>query len=172
MSDTSHSPETPVTPSVDNRPVAVGDRAPDFTLPDQNGKPVTLSDLLGKRAVVLYFYPKDETRGCTAEACGFRDSYEVFSEAGAEVIGVSSDSVESHQKFAQHHRLPFTLLSDAHSALRKRYGVPTTLGMIPGRVTYIIDRHGIVRHIFSSQIQVEKHISEALETLRLLALAE
>lgn len=169
MSDTSYSPDAPVE---DTKPVAVGDRAPDFTLPDQNGKPVRLSDLLGKRAVVLYFYPKDETRGCTAEACGFRDSYEVFSEAGAEVVGVSSDSVESHRKFAQHHRLPFILLSDAHSALRKRYGVPTTLGMIPGRVTYIIDRHGVVRHIFSSQLQVEKHITEALETLRALALAE
>lgn len=169
MSDASHTPETHIE---DTGPVAVGDRAPDFTLPDQTGKSVRLSDLLGKGAVVLYFYPKDETRGCTAEACGFRDSYQVFSDAGAEVVGVSSDSVESHRSFAQHHRLPFTLLSDAQGALRKRYGVPTTLGMLPGRVTYIIDRHGVVRHIFSSQIQIEKHISEALETLRALALAE
>jgi peroxiredoxin Q/BCP len=169
MTDATHSTDTA---AANNKPVAVGDRAPDFTLPDQNGKPVRLSDLLGTRAVVLYFYPKDETRGCTAEACGFRDSYQVFTDAGAEVVGVSSDSVESHRSFAQHHRLPFILLSDEHSALRKRYGVPTTLGMIPGRVTYIIDRHGVVRHIFSSQIQAEKHISEALETLRALALVE
>ena len=172
MSETSDIPETPNTPTADNSSVAVGDRAPDFTLPDQHGKSTRLSDLLGRGAVVLYFYPKDETRGCTAEACGFRDAYQVFSDAGAEVVGVSSDSVESHRQFAQHHRLPFTLLSDAHGALRKRYGVPTTLGMIPGRVTYIIDRHGVVRHIFSSQLQVEKHISEALETLRALALTE
>ena len=152
--------------------MSVGDRAPDFTLPDQTGKPVRLSDLLGERAIVLYFYPKDESRGCTAEACSFRDSYEVFKDAGAEVVGVSSDSVDSHQRFATHHRLPFILLSDAGSALRKRYGVPTTLGLLPGRVTYIIDREGIVRHIFSSQIQVEKHITEALGTLQKMARPE
>ena len=99
------------------RRVSVGDHAPDFTLPDQSGKPVRLSDLLGERAVVLYFYPKDETGGCTAEACSFRDSYEVFKDAGAEVVGVSSDTVESHQSFATHHRLPFVLLSDADGAL-------------------------------------------------------
>lgn len=149
--------------------VSVGDRAPDFTLPDQTGKPVRLADLLGERAIVLYFYPKDETRGCTAEACSFRDSYQVFKDAGAEVVGVSSDSVDSHRGFAEHHRLPFILLSDAGGALRKQYGVPTTLGLLPGRVTYIIDREGIVRHIFSSQLQPEKHITEALNTLRALA---
>lgn len=158
--------DTSITPS---RPVAVGDRAPDFTLPDQTGAPVRLSDLLGERAVVLYFYPKDETGGCTAEACSFRDSYEVFKDAGAEVVGVSSDSVESHQSFATHHRLPFVLLSDADGALRRRYGVPTTLGMFPGRVTYIIDRHGTVQHIFSSQIHFEKHVTEALNTLQKMA---
>jgi thioredoxin-dependent peroxiredoxin len=146
--------------------VAVGDHAPDFTLPDQSGKSVRLSDLLGEHAVVLYFYPKDETRGCTAEACSFRDSYEVFKDAGAEVVGVSSDSVESHQSFAEHHRLPFILLSDEGGAVRKLYGVPTTMGMFPGRVTYIIDRTGTVRHIFSSQIQFERHVIEALNTLQ------
>ena len=151
--------------------IAVGDKAPDFTMPTDGGGTVSLSALRGK-PVVLYFYPKDDTSGCTAEACGFRDAYQVFSDAGAEVVGVSSDSVESHRGFAQHHRLPFILLSDTHGALRKRYGVPTTLGMIPGRVTYIIDRRGIVRHIFSSQIQAEKHVAEALETLRALALTD
>lgn len=146
--------------------VAVGDRAPDFTLPDQTGKPVRLGDLLGERVVVLYFYPKDETPGCTAEACSFRDSYQVFKDAGAEVVGISTDTVESHQSFAAHHQLPFVLLSDADGALRKRYGVPTTFGLLPGRVTYVIDRDGIVRHIFSSQLQAEKHVSEAIKTIK------
>ncbi|HEX5159474.1 MAG TPA: peroxiredoxin [Ktedonobacterales bacterium] len=150
----------------DGRRVAIGDRAPDFMLPDQTGKSVRLSDLLSEQAVVLYFYPKDETQGCTAEACSFRDSYEVFKEAGAEVVGVSSDSVESHESFAAHHRLPFILLSDEGSALRKLYGVPTTMGMFPGRVTYIIDRDGIVRHIFSSQLQFNRHVIEALDTIQ------
>jgi peroxiredoxin Q/BCP len=150
----------------DGRRVAVGDHAPDFTLPDQTGNLVQLSDLLHEHAVVLYFYPKDETRGCTAEACSFRDSYEVFKDAGAEVVGVSSDSVDSHQSFAAHHRLPFVLLSDESGVVRKLYGVPSTMGMFPGRVTYIIDRDGIVRHIFSSQIQYDRHVIEALNTLQ------
>lgn len=169
-SDTSNTPNT--TDEIyqgTGRRVSVGDHVPDFTLPDQSGKPVRLSDLLGARAVVLYFYPKDETGGCTAEACSFRDSYEVFKDAGAEVVGVSSDTVESHQSFATHHRLPFVLLSDADGALRKRYGVPTTLGMWPGRVTYIIDRQGIVQHIFSSQLQFDRHVTEALKTLQAMA---
>src|SRR5690242_248615 len=152
--------------AADGRRVAVGDRAPDFTLPDQTGKSIRLSDLLSEQAVVLYFYPKDETQGCTAEACAFRDSYEVFKEAGAEVIGVSSDSVESHEQFAKRHRLPFILLSDAGGAVRKRYGVPSTLGLLPGRVTYVIDKQGVVRYIFNSLLGAEKHVSEALKTLQ------
>lgn len=151
--------------TVDKR-VAVGDHAPDFTLPDQTGKPVRLNDLLGERAVVLYFYPKDDTPGCTAEACSFRDSYQVFKDAGAEVVGVSSDTAQSHEQFAAKYHLPFVLLSDSNGALRKLYGVPTSFGLLPGRVTYIIDRQGIVRHIFSSQIQAEKHVTEALNTLQ------
>ena len=149
--------------------VQVGDHAPDFTLPNQSGEPVRLSDFLGKTDIVLYFYPKDDTSGCTAEACSFRDSYEVFKDAGAEVIGVSSDSAESHQRFAAKNRLPFTLLSDAGGALRKRYGVSATFGLLPGRVTYIIDKQGVVRNIFSSQFTPEKHISEALKTLQALS---
>lgn len=149
--------------------VQVGDRAPDFTLPNQSGEPVRLSDFLGKTDIVLYFYPKDDTPGCTTEACSFRDSYEVFKDAGAEVIGVSSDSAESHQRFAAKHRLPFILLSDADGALRKRYDVPATFGLLPGRVTYIIDKQGVVRNIFSSQFTPEKHISEALKTLQALS---
>ncbi len=147
--------------------VQVGDLAPDFTLPDQSGAPVSLEKYLGKSDIVLYFYPKDNTVGCTAEACAFRDSYEVFKDAGAEVIGISSDTAESHQQFAKKHRLTFILLSDEGGAIRRRYGVPTTFGL-PGRVTYVIDRKGIVRHIFSSQIQFEKHVDEALKTLQML----
>src|SRR5215467_3656989 len=134
--------------------VGVGDKAPDFTLPSQSGEQVRLYDRIGQRVVVLYFYPKDNTSGCTAEACAFRDSYEVFTDAGAEVIGVSSDSVESHAGFAGHHKLPFTLLSDEGGKVRKSYGVPATLGLLPGRVTYVIDRDGVVRHVLNSQVQI------------------
>ncbi len=148
--------------------VKVGDTAPDFALPTQTGSAISLHDFLGKKSIVLYFYPKDNTPGCTTEACSFRDTYKVFKDAGAEVIGVSSDSPESHEQFAKQHHLPFVLLSDTNGAIRKRYGVPTTLGLLPGRVTYIIDRQGIVRHIFSSQFTPEKHITEALKTLQTL----
>jgi peroxiredoxin Q/BCP len=148
------------------RGVQAGDKAPDFTLPSQSGEPVRLSDRLGERVVVLYFYPKDKTAGCTREACAFRDSYEVFTDAGAEVIGVSSDSVESHAGFAGHHKLPFTLLSDKGGRVRKSYGVPATLGLLPGRVTYVIDRAGVVRHVLNSQVQIGRHIDSALAVVR------
>ncbi|MFI5274060.1 MAG: peroxiredoxin [Ktedonobacterales bacterium] len=144
----------------------VGTRAPDFTLRTQDGDTFRLGDVLGTREIVLYFYPKDNTRGCTAEACAFRDSYEVFREAGAEVIGISADSEASHHAFAERHHLPFTLLSDPHGAVRKRYGVRALLGVMPGRVTFIIDRDGIIRHTFSSQLNIRKHIDEALATIR------
>lgn len=149
--------------------IAVGDKAPDFKLRDQTGKEVSLADFRGSKAVVLYFYPKDETPGCTKEACSFRDRYEDFTKAGAEVIGVSGDSVSKHQAFAQHHRLPFTLLADEGNALRKAYGVPATLWILPGRVTYVIDKEGVVRHVFDSQLQATRHIDEALAVIRQLA---
>ena len=145
--------------------VQVGDMAPDFTLSSQSGAPVSLRDLLVEKDIVLYFYPRDNTAVCTAEACAFRDSYELFKDAGAEVIGISSDSVASHRQFAQEHQLPFLLLNDEGGIIRKRYGVSTAFGL-PGRVTYIIDRQGIVRHIFFSQFTSEKHVTEALEALR------
>jgi thioredoxin-dependent peroxiredoxin len=148
--------------------IQVGDKAPDFTLPSQTGEPVRLSDRLGERAVVLYFYPKDETSGCTKEACAFRDSYEVFTDAGADVIGISSDSVDKHASFADHHKLPFTLLSDKGGSVRKSYGVPATIGLLPGRVTYVIDRDGVVRNIFNSQLNISGHINQALETVKKL----
>ena len=164
MGRTRHAPPT------GNGKIAVGDTAPDFTLPAQTGGTVRLHDLLGQKAIVLYFYPKDNTSGCTAEACSFRDSYEVFKEAGAEVVGVSSDSVGSHQGFAARHRLPFILLSDSGGTVRKLYGVERTMGILPGRVTYVIDRDGVVRHIFSSQLNATKHVREAIATLQSLAI--
>ena len=150
------------------RGIGVGDKAPDFTLPAQSGEQVRLYDRIGERVVVLYFYPKDETSGCTAEACAFRDSHEVFSDAGAEVIGVSSDSVDSHAAFADHHKLPFTLLSDAGGKVRKLYGVPSTLGFLPGRVTYVIDRDGTVRLVINSMLNIGGHINDALDVVRKL----
>jgi peroxiredoxin Q/BCP len=148
--------------------IQVGDKAPDFTLVSQSGERVTLHDRLADRVVVLYFYPKDETRGCTAQACAFRDSHEVFAEAGAEVIGVSSDSAGRHAAFADHHKLPFTLLSDEGGRVRKSYGVPALLGLIPGRVTYVIDRAGTVRHVFNSMTNIGQHVSDALAVVRQL----
>ena len=144
----------------------VGDRAPVFTLPNQSGALVNLTDLLGKKPIVLYFYPKDDTPGCTAESCAFRDSYEIFQEAGAEVIGISADTPASHQQFASKYRLPFTLFSDTDNRVRKLYGVPATLFVLPGRVTYVIDREGIVRHIFDSQLDFKAHVQESLSALR------
>ena len=150
------------------RGIEVGDKAPDFTLPSQSGEPVRLQDRIGQRVVVLYFYPKDETTGCTAEACAFRDSHEVFTAAGAEVIGVSSDSVDRHAAFAGKHGLPFTLLSDGGGKVRKAYGVPTALGFIPGRVTYVIDRSGTVRHVFNSMMNIDRHVKDALGVVQQL----
>jgi len=147
--------------------VKEGKPAPSFTLEGGDGKRVSLEDFAGKN-VILYFYPKDDTPGCTKEACAFRDEYEVFKEAGAEVIGVSSDPVESHVKFASKYRLPFVLLSDRDAAVRRRYGVPPTLGVLPGRVTFVIDREGIVRHVFNSQLQATQHVREAMAALRAL----
>ena len=143
-----------------------GDVAPDFSLESASGTKVSLSDFRGKKSVVLYFFPKDETIGCTREACGFRDRYEAFVQLGAEVIGVSSDSTEKHQQFVDHHRLPFTLLSDPRKEVRKLYGVPSSMLFLPGRVTYVIDTMGTVRHIFNSQMHPEEHVEEALRILQ------
>ncbi len=146
--------------------VKVGDKAPDFMLPDQSGTRVSLRDFVGRKIIVLYFYPRDFSRGCTAEACAFRDSYDVFVESGAQVIGVSSQSVDSHSEFAILNKLPFVLLSDEDGKVRELYGVSSTLGLLPGRVTYVIDKKGIVRHVFSSQLNPAKHIEEALRIVK------
>ena len=148
--------------------VMEGQAAPDFTAPRTGGGEFRLSEFRGKSAVVLYFYPKDETPGCTAEACAFRDSYEIFVDAGAEVVGVSGDSVDSHERFAEHHELPFILISDKGGALRRQYGVKATLGVWPGRVTFVIDKEGVVRHVFASQMDAVRHVAESLETIRSL----
>jgi len=149
--------------------IKVGDPAPDFTLTSQNNSSVSLKDFRGK-AVVLYFYPKDDTPGCTAQSCAFRDQYEVFKTTSAEVIGVSGDSPESHQKFAAKYQLPFTLLSDKGDQVRKLYGATAAFGLFPGRVTYVIDQQGVVRYIFNSMFNFNGHVEEALKTLQQLAI--
>jgi peroxiredoxin Q/BCP len=148
--------------------LGAGERAPDFTLPDQDGNPVSLSGFLGRKNVVVYFYPKDDTPGCTRESCAFRDQFTAFSDAGAEVIGISSDSSASHKAFARKHDLPFRLLSDEAGQVRRAYRVPSTLGLLPGRVTYVIDRQGVIRHAFNSQLAPTRHVEEALAVLRTL----
>ncbi len=145
--------------------IKVGDKAPDFSLESTSDQKVSLEDYIGKNNVVLYFYPKDDSSGCTKEACAFRDNYEVFKDMGAEVIGVSSDSLEKHHEFSKKHNLPFILLSDVNNKVRTQFGVSSTYGLISGRVTFIIDKNGVVRNIFSSQFQPTKHIDEAINIL-------
>lgn len=149
-------------------PIKVGDTAPDFTLSSQSGTLISLKDFLGKKCVVVYFYPKDDTPGCTKESCAFRDQYEVFNSAGAEVIGISADSPESHQRFAAKYQLPFSLLSDNGNQVRKLYGVPASFGLLPGRVTYVIDQQGIVQNVFNSQFNFKGHIEESLKIIQQL----
>ncbi|MDF1661888.1 MAG: redoxin domain-containing protein [Planctomycetota bacterium] len=148
--------------------VRLGETAPDFTLTSHLGDRVTLSDYRGKKFVVLYFYPRDETAVCVAQACAFRDHHALFAEKDAEIIGVSSDSLASHQSFKESHDLPFTLLSDSGAHVRKLYGIRSTFGIFPGRVTYVIDKEGILRHMYSAQFRPFKHVNEALETVRKL----
>jgi peroxiredoxin Q/BCP len=148
--------------------IRVGDPAPEFTAETHAGQQLALADFRGQ-VVVLFFYPSDGTPVCTAEACAFRDSYADFAAAGAAVIGVSSGSAQSHQKFAADHGLPFLLVTDKGGALRKAFGVPRTLGIFPGRVTYVIDKQGLVRLVFNSQFSATGHVTEALAVVRQLA---
>ncbi|RKS01944.1 peroxiredoxin [Flavobacterium sp. 102] len=144
----------------------IGDKIPNFSAIDTNGNVFKSDTIVGSKTFVIYFYPKDDTRVCTEQACSFRDQYEDFKALGAEVIGVSSDSVKSHQKFTIQHNLPFILLSDADKKLRKLFGVPNDLlGLIPGRVTYVIDKDGIVQLVFNS-MSGKIHIEKALEILK------
>ena len=145
--------------------IQVGDKAPEFSATTQDGGTIRLGDYRGQKALVLFFYPKDNSPICTKEACSFRDSYEKFVEAGAEVIGVSSDSAESHKTFAKQHQLSFPLISDHDGSLRKLFGVPSALGLLPGRSTYVIDKDGIVQLIFSAQFASDKHVQQALNAV-------
>lgn len=152
-----------------SRSIQVGDPAPPIEGVAHNGERIALAQFRGQRAVVLFFYPKDGTAVCTAEACAFRDAYEDFTKAGAIVIGVSSDSLDSHRRFADKQRLPFYLLSDERGELRRAFGVPKTLGFLPGRVTYVIDKQGIVRHAFNAQLAAARHVTEAMQIVKALA---
>lgn len=146
--------------------IAIGDRATEFTATAHTGQHLALADYLGKQVVVLYFYPRDGTPVCTAEACGFRDAYADFVAAGAVVIGVSVNSIESHRQFVEKRQLPFVLISDQDHALQKAFGVPRLMGFLPGRTTYVIDKQGVVRHIFTSHFSANRHIDEALRVVR------
>lgn len=148
--------------------IETGAKAPDFTLKAENGEPVRLADLLGQGPVVVFFYPKDMTPGCTVEAGAFAKAYGEFRRLGAQVVGISSDGGPSHQKFKEQCGLPYPLLSDEGGKVRAAFGVPKTFGILPGRTTYLIDESGIVRHVFHSQFKAEQHPVEALEALRAL----
>ena len=146
----------------------VGDTIPNFTAKDTNEADFDSATVVGHKPLVIYFYPKDNTPGCTAQACSFRDQYEDFKDLGAEVIGISSDSVGSHQKFAKQFKLPFILLSDSDKKIRKLFGVPTGMfGLLPGRVTYVTDKNGVVQMIFDTMLAT-KHIPKALEAIKKL----
>ncbi|MCP9887078.1 peroxiredoxin [Cyanobium sp. ATX 6A2] len=149
------------------RALVAGDRAPQIALSDQNGNE-RRGDQLDGKALVLFFYPKDDTPGCTMEACAFRDSYADLQAMGAEVWGVSGDDSASHQRFAARHNLPYPLLVDRGNGLRKAFGVPAVLGLLPGRVTYVIDGEGVIRHVFNNLLDGPAHRREALEALRQL----
>jgi len=147
--------------------IKIGDKIPAFTLPDQNGNNFKIDSILGKKNLVIFFYPKDDTPGCTREACYFRDQYEDFLEANAEVIGISGQSIESHKNFATKYNLNYTILSDSNNVVRKNFGVPSNMfGLVPGRVTYVINTAGEVIYMFNSQTDVTGHVDKAIEILR------
>ena len=146
-----------------------GDKVPVFKLPDQDGKMIDVAERIGKQPLVIYFYPKDFTSGCTMEAHAFREMYEAFQKEGAEVFGISSDDAESHKKFVVEHELPFTLLSDENNKVREMFGA-FGVGHTLGRVTYVVDKKGIVRMVFSSQLQPKKHVDESIRKVREIAI--
>ena len=143
----------------------VGDTLPNFSAKDTNGSDFDSKDYLGKQPLVIYFYPKDDTPGCTAQACSFRDNYQDFKDLGAEVIGISSDTVQSHLKFKSKFNLPFILLSDNNKKLRKLFGVQNSMFILPGRETFVIDKNGIILLVFNS-MSSEIHITKALSVLK------
>lgn len=149
--------------------INIGDKAPNFSLEQADGTPFVLEEALKECLVVLFFYPKDFTPICTAEVCAFRDSHQSFIDKGALVVGVSSDDKDSHRGFAKEHNLPYVLLSDPGDKVRKAYGATSMMGLLPGRVTYVIDQQGIVQMAFSSQLSSSGHMEEALKTVASLA---
>ena len=152
--------------------IQIGDHCPIFSLPDSLGKDIQVNDYLGQKILVLFFYPKDDTSGCTKEACAFRDAYADFVDLGCEVFGISSDAAATHQNFQQKHQLPYPLLSDSQKKVRQQFGVPGNLfGLIPGRVTYVIGLDGKVAGIFNSQTNPVGHITEALKVVKSLLTA-
>ncbi len=146
--------------------LAVGDKVPSFSLQDQLGNSFDIDNFAGKTAMVIYFYPKDDTPGCTKEACSFRDSYEQFTDKNIKVIGISGDDVESHRNFAEKYNLPFTLLADTSNEVRNLFGVKANvLGLIPGRVTYVVDKKGEIIFMYDSQLKAAKHIEESIKAI-------
>jgi peroxiredoxin Q/BCP len=141
----------------------VGALAPDFALPDQDGALIKLSALKNKSNVILFFYPKDNSPGCSMQSCSFRDNYEDFKALNVQIFGISSDSIDSHKAFKKTLNLPFSLLSDTKGEVRKLYGVKNTFGILPGRTTFVIDQNGIIRFTFSSQFHIQHHIDETLK---------
>lgn len=155
------------------KPVQVGDIVPSFSLKDQDGNLFDINTRLGRKKLVIFFYPQDGSLNCTKEACYFRDLSDVFEEADAIVIGISGQSVESHKQFAEKNKLNYTILSDSDGEVRKLFGVPAKVfGLVPGRVTYIADKSGKVVHIFESQTDVMRHVDEALKICLLLKRAD
>lgn len=148
--------------------IKVGEKAPHFILSNKDGQPLDMATYIGKKPLVIYFYPKNFTPGCVAEACSFRDSFQDFEDAGAIVFGISSDSVASHERFAKRYKLPFSTLSDSGGKIRKLYGVKgDLLGLLPGRETFVIDKEGIIKMRFNS-MQASKHIEKALKLIKSL----
>lgn len=144
----------------------VGDKIPVFSLLDQDGQNFSIEDYVGNTAMVIYFYPKDDTPGCTKEACSFRDAYEAFTDKNVKVIGISSDDVKSHKNFALKYNLPFTLLADTEDEVRTLFGVKkNAFGLIPGRVTYVINTQGEIIFMYESQLKANKHIEESLKAI-------
>ncbi|GAA4274376.1 peroxiredoxin [Aquimarina gracilis] len=147
----------------------VGDKVPQFTVKDDQGNDFDSNSIIGVKPVVIYFYPKNFTPGCTKEACDFRDSYADFKDLGAEVIGISSDSIKSHTRFKNKYRLPFLFLSDHKNTLRKLFGVKAELlGLLPGRETFVIDKDGVVQLKFNS-LNASKHLGKAIAKVKELA---
>jgi thioredoxin-dependent peroxiredoxin len=159
-------------PSLNKKSLQAGDRVPDAILQAQDGRQIALADFKGRQSVVLFFYPADDTPICTREACAFRDNYKDFQEAGAVVIGVSGDSQASHSRFAEAHNLDYLLVADVDGSLRRSFGVTRKFGLLPGRVTFVINRDGLVEDVFAYQFSARKHVENALQSVRRLKAQE